>query len=236
MPPGADAEVGDATTVIFVYERLFTPNVGLEFVLGVPPRLKAKATGSVAFLGDDVLSAKNVAPTLLLNYHFFTPSDALRPYLGAGINYTHFTNVKSSLAPDVKMGSSTGLALQAGLNYAINKDWGLFASIAKINVKSKVVAVGTTVLTTTVDFRPLVYSGRPGVSSSERAPAAPASRDATPTDPKLSCRVGARAPQSASTDSQRRCDTGQRPDGRGDVAQDAGRYRAAGGPYDPAHR
>src|ERR1700738_1737729 len=73
VPAGADAEVGDATTVIFVYERLFTPTVGLECVSGVPPRLKAKATGSVAFLGDDVLSAKNVAPTLLLNYHFFAP-------------------------------------------------------------------------------------------------------------------------------------------------------------------
>ena len=71
VPPGADAEVGSATTAIFVYERLFTPNIGLEFVLGIPPRIKAKATGSVAFLGDDVLSAKNVAPTLLLNYHFF---------------------------------------------------------------------------------------------------------------------------------------------------------------------
>ena len=55
-----------------------------------------------------------------------------------------------------------GLALQAGINYAITKDIGLFASIAKINVKSKVVAVGSTVLTTTVDFRPLVYSA--GVS------------------------------------------------------------------------
>jgi outer membrane protein len=162
VPAGADAEVGDATTAIFVYERLFTPQVGLEFVLGVPPRLKAKATGSVAFLGDEVLSARNVAPTLLLNYHFFEPSDRFRPYLGAGINYTRFTDVKSSLAPDVEMGSSTGLALQAGVNYAITKDWGLFASIAKINVKSKVVAVGATVLTTTVDFRPLVYSA--GVS------------------------------------------------------------------------
>lgn len=162
VPAGADAQVGDATTVIFVYERLFTPQVGLEFVLGVPPRLKAKATGSVAFLGDDVLSARNVAPTLLLNYHFFDPTDRFRPYLGAGINYTRFTGVKSSLAPDVKMGSSTGLALQAGVNYAISKEWGLFASIAKINVKSKVVAVGPTVLTTTVDFRPLVYSA--GVS------------------------------------------------------------------------
>jgi outer membrane protein len=161
VPPGADASVSGATTVIFVYERLLTPispNLGLEFVLGVPPRLHAKATGSVAFLGDDVLSAKNVAPTLLLNYHFFGPDTKLRPYLGAGINYTRFTSVRSSLAPDVQMGSSTGLALQAGVNYAITKDVGLFASIAKVDVKSKVVATGATVLTTTVDFRPIVYS------------------------------------------------------------------------------
>ena len=158
VPPGADADVGNATTVIFTYERLFTPSLGVEFVIGIPPTIKAKATGSVAFLGDDVLSAKNVAPTLFINYHLFAPTDALRPYLGAGINYTRFTNVKSTLAPDVKMGDSTGLALQAGLNYAINKDWGLFASIARLDVKSKVVAVGATVLTTTVDFRPIVYS------------------------------------------------------------------------------
>ena len=158
VPPGADADVGSATTVIFVYERLFTPNIGLEIVLGIPPKIKTKATGSVAFLGDDVLSAKNLAPTLLLNYHFFSPSDALRPYVGAGINYTKFTDVTSSLAPDVQMSNSTGLALQAGVNYSISKDWGLFASISKINVKSKVVATGATVLTTTVDFRPLVYS------------------------------------------------------------------------------
>ena len=161
VPAGADAEVGSATTAIFVYERLLTPispNLGIEFVLGIPPRLKAKATGSVAFLGDDVLSARNVAPTLLLNYHFFGPDAIFRPYIGAGVNYTRFTDIRSSLAPDVKMGSSTGLALQAGVHYAINKDVGLFASIAKVNVKSKVVATGATVLTTTVDFRPIVYS------------------------------------------------------------------------------
>ena len=132
--------------------------MGLEFVLGIPPRIKAKATGSVAFLGDDVLSAKFIAPTLLLNYHFFGPADAFRPYVGAGVNYTRFTNIRPSLAPDVKMGSSTGLALQAGVSYAITKEWGLFASVARLDVKSKVVASGATVLTTTVDFRPIVYS------------------------------------------------------------------------------
>jgi outer membrane protein len=157
VPPGADAKVGDATTVIFVYERLFTPNLGLEFVLGVPPTIKAKATGSVAFLGE-VLSAKNVAPTVLLNWHFFDPGATWRPYVGAGINYTRFTSVKSILASDVKMGDSTGVAVQVGVNYAITKDIGAFASVAKLNVKSKVVASGASVITTTVDFRPLVYS------------------------------------------------------------------------------
>jgi outer membrane protein len=164
VPPGADVDVEAATTVIFVYERLLTPispNLGLEFVLGVPPTLKAHGTGSVAFLGE-VLSAKNLAPTLLLNYHFFGPDTALRPYLGIGINYTHFSDIKSSLASDVQMSNSTGLALQGGVNYAINKQVGLFASVAKVNVKSKVVAAGATVITTTVDFRPIVYSA--GVS------------------------------------------------------------------------
>ena len=157
IPPGADVDVSNATTVIFVYERLFTPNVGLEFVIGVPPKLKATATGSAAFLGE-VLTVKNVSPTLLLNYHFFSPTDALRPYVGAGINYTRFTSVHSSLAPDVQLGYSTGLAIQAGVNYAITKDVGLFASIAKLDVKSKVVAVGANVLTATVDFRPITYT------------------------------------------------------------------------------
>jgi outer membrane protein len=158
VPAGADAETGDATTVILVYERMLNPNVGVELVLGLPPRIKARATGSVAFLGDDVLSAKNLAPTLLVNYHFGSPGDTWRPYVGGGINYTKFIDVKSKLAPDVEMSDSTGWAVHAGVDYALTKQWGLFASVAALKVKSKVVASGTTVLQTTVDFRPVVYS------------------------------------------------------------------------------
>ena len=162
VPPGADAKTGDGTTVIFVYERMFTPNLGAEIVVGIPPRIKARATGSVAFLGDDVLSARNLAPTFIVNYHFGAPGDTLRPYAGAGINYTKFIGVQSKLATDVKMSDSTGWVVQAGLDYYLNKQWGLFASVAALKVKSKLVASGTTVLQTTIDFRPIVYSA--GVS------------------------------------------------------------------------
>jgi outer membrane protein len=159
IPPGADAETGDAWTAIFVIERTITPNIGVELVLGIPPTIDAKATGSVAFLGDKVLSAKNVAPTLLVNYYFGDATAKFRPYLGAGINYTRFTDIKTSLpVQSVDMSDSWGLAVQAGVNYAVDKNWGLFASIARVDVKSDLVAVGSTVLTTTIDFKPITYS------------------------------------------------------------------------------
>jgi outer membrane protein len=156
VPPGADAEVVNAATVLLTYERLLTPNVGVELVMGWPPKIKAKATGSVAFLGD-VLTARNLSPVLLLNYHFM-PNEPLRPYIGIGVNYTRFVDIESTLASDVKMTDSTGLAIQAGVEYRLNKDWELFAAIAKVDVKSKVVAVGANVLTATVDFRPITYT------------------------------------------------------------------------------
>lgn len=159
LPPGGDAETGDATTVIAVYERMLTPDIGVELVLGVPPRITAKATGSVAFLGDEVLSAKNVAPTLLVNYYFGQSSNALRPYLGAGINYTKFTDVRTSLPnTTVSLSDSWGWAVQAGLSYAVSKQWGLFGSVARVDVKSDLVAVNSIVLTTTIDFKPVTYS------------------------------------------------------------------------------
>ncbi|WP_425257760.1 OmpW/AlkL family protein [Rubrivivax sp. RP6-9] len=158
VPAGADAETGDATTLLLTYERMFTPSIGAELALGVPPRIEAKATGSVAFLGDDILSARNVSPTLFVNYHFGARGDGLRPYLGAGLNYTRFTGIRSRLAPDVRMGDSTGWAVQAGFDYALDTQWGLFASVAALRVKSKLVASGSTVLQTTIDFRPVVYS------------------------------------------------------------------------------
>ena len=161
VPAGADATIGSATTLLLTYERELAPNLGLEFVLGVPPKIKAKGSGTVAFLGE-VLSAKHVAPTVLLNYHFGDAGSALRPYLGAGINYTRFTGASTPYGWQVSLSDSWGLAVQAGLDYALSRQWGLFASVAAVQVKSDLVAVGAAVLRTTIDFRPTTLSA--GVS------------------------------------------------------------------------
>lgn len=168
---GSDAKTGDATTLLLVFERTLSPNVGVELALGIPPRIKAQATGPLqAFLAanglsQEVLSAKNVSPTLLANYYFGAPADIWRPYVGAGINYTKFAGKRSSLpTTSLTMSDSWGLALQAGVNYAIDRQWGLFASAARIDVKSDVEAVATipgvpvpVSIKTSIDFRPWTY-------------------------------------------------------------------------------
>jgi len=161
IPPGADAAIGDATTVVLTYEYALSPQVGVELVLGVPPKIKATAVGSVAFLGE-VLTARNVAPTLFFTYHFGAPGSAFRPYAGIGVHYTKFTNVTTPYGWDVSLSDSTGLAAHVGVDWALNKQWGLWASLGAVEVRSKLVATGATVLQSTIDFRPLTYSA--GVS------------------------------------------------------------------------
>ena len=157
VPPGADATIDSATTLLFTYERQLAGNLGLEFVLGLPPTVKAQASGTVPFLGE-VLSAKNVAPTVLINYHFGDAGSTLRPYLGVGINYTRFTNAKTPYGWQVSLSDSWGPAAHAGVDYAVNRQWGLFASVGVAQVKSDLVAVGAAVLRSTIDFRPITFA------------------------------------------------------------------------------
>jgi outer membrane protein len=157
VPAGADATVGSATTALFTYERMVAPMLGIEAVLGVPPTIKAQAAGTVPFLGE-VLSARNVAPTVLINLHLGTPGGTLQPYLGIGINYTRFEGARSPYGWQIKLSDSWGLAGQAGLDWRINRQWGAFASVGMAQVKSDLVAVGASVLRTTIDFRPITYA------------------------------------------------------------------------------
>ena len=70
--------VGDATTLLLTSEYALSPQLGVVFVLGLPPEIKATASGSAALLGD-MLTARNAAVTLLVDYHFFEPTVPARP-------------------------------------------------------------------------------------------------------------------------------------------------------------
>lgn len=161
VPPGADLRVGNATTPFFSIERLITSHVGIELLAGIPPRQDVYGAGSIAFQGK-VASVKQNAPTLMLNYHFLQPGDMVRPFVGIGVNHTHFYGAESSVGQTISLTNSNGLALQGGASVRIADHWSAYATVLLVNVHSDLLAVGVNPQTTRVNFRPTVYGA--GVS------------------------------------------------------------------------
>lgn len=101
----------------------FTPNIAAELILTYPQKHDVKL-GSV-----DIGSVKHLPPTLTLQYHFI-PDGTIRPYVGAGINYTHFSDVELNAAPAVGTDAplrvdtgSYGLAAQVGVDFKVAPNW-----------------------------------------------------------------------------------------------------------------
>ena len=113
---------------------MITKNWGTELILGYSKHTVSgdRVVGSTLDTlpgSRDVIDSKVLPPTLTLQYHFM-PDSKIRPYVGAGVNYTYFFDESvphsSSIyqpGAKVKMDSSWGLAAQAGVDIAINDDW-----------------------------------------------------------------------------------------------------------------
>lgn len=168
--PGGLLEVGDATTTGFGYVYRATPEWSVEVALGIPPRHKVYGEGFLKPFGQ-ISSVKQLPPTVFVNYHFNEILPRLSPLVGLGLNYTKFSSARSTASGDAASGGSTkitlddswGLAAHAGLNYQIDKNWALVTTVAMAKVKSDMKAVtstreGNVTRTTTIDFRPIVYT------------------------------------------------------------------------------
>lgn len=127
----------------------FTPNFAAELILTYPQKHDLRAGG------DKIGSLKHLPPTLLAQYHF-TNMGAFKPYIGAGVNYTRFSNVRfdpavaAALSPSIKK-NSWGGALQVGFDYALDKNWSLNFDIKKVYISTDVYSAGNKVGTFKVD-------------------------------------------------------------------------------------
>lgn len=167
--PGAQIEVKDASTVGFGYTYRFNPSWSAEAALGIPPRHKTVGRGFIEPFGQ-LSSVKQVSPTAFVNYHLGRWG-AFEPFVGLGINYTHFTGARSTASGNAASGGPTkielsdswGLAGHVGGTYSIDSKWSIVGTIAAADVKSDLKATTSTtagdiVRTTRINFNPLVYS------------------------------------------------------------------------------
>lgn len=170
-PPGINLRVDHVNTPYFAYLRRLSPAWELELAAGVPPKTHTRGVGpaylgSVPFNGQEVATAKWFSPTLLLEYKFLPEASAFRPYVGVGVNYTHFYERDSTAAGDAANGGSTrtnlsdsfGPAATAGISYKFTKHVNAIASysIAQVNSHYESITAGIT-RTTTVHFNPATW-------------------------------------------------------------------------------
>jgi len=110
----------------------FTKNIAVELILGTTPHT-VKTSGALAgVVNTKVGSAWLLPPTLTAQYHFWL-TDSIKPYVGAGVNYTFFLDEKQKgpfTGFDLK--NTFGLALQAGVDVMLTKNWGINLDVKKL--------------------------------------------------------------------------------------------------------
>ncbi|TFU03475.1 OmpW family protein [Polymorphobacter arshaanensis] len=146
MFPASTVDINTKFVPELDFTYMFTDNIGAELILATSKHSATGASGALA--GQPLLSAWVLPPTLTLQYHFM-PKSAVRPYVGAGINYTIYYSesassfVNSALgATDVSMSSSFGWAAQAGFDVDVSPK-------VFLNFDVKYIDMGTTATLTT---------------------------------------------------------------------------------------
>jgi outer membrane protein len=118
-----------------------TDHIGLELIAATTKH-DVKGKGGLEPLGE-LVDTWVLPPTLTLQYHF-TPRARIRPYVGVGLNYTHFYGEDASDGLEaaigetkVKLRDSFGYALQAGLDVDVGKNLFLNFDVKYIDIDTR---------------------------------------------------------------------------------------------------
>lgn len=130
------------------FEYALADHWGLELLLTIPQRHEVRLESSNTKVG----TVDELPPTLTAKYYFLT--DMIRPYVGAGLNFTYFTGTDLLPGFDVKK-TSVGPALQAGLDVGFNENWSLSVDVKKVWMSTDVKLNGARVTTLHID--PWIY-------------------------------------------------------------------------------
>lgn len=121
----------------------FTPEIAAELVLTYPQKQTIRSNGT------DIGSLKHLPPTLTVQYHF-NGLGSIKPYVGAGVNYTRFSQVsfnpvvQAALRPTLQK-NSFGAAVQAGVDIEVAKNTYLNFDVKKVQIRTDVKSFGNKV-------------------------------------------------------------------------------------------
>lgn len=131
--------VSNNTQLGLTFDYMVTDNIGIELLAATPfrHRVGLGPTG-------DLATVRQLPPTLMAQWYFGDAKSKVRPYIGAGINYTTFFDAdfnqtgKDASLSDLSVKDSWGAAGQVGLDYMVNENWLLNMSVWYMDIDTEV--------------------------------------------------------------------------------------------------
>lgn len=152
---GGDVSIDDSIVPELDITYFFSENLSAELILGVTPHdVTATNVSAVGGADVDIGDVWLLPPTLTFQYHFNT-GGKVKPYIGAGLNYTLFFDEDAGpVADSIDYDASFGGALQAGIDIDMDGEpggWLFNIDVKKIWINTDVTVDFTTALGAVVD-------------------------------------------------------------------------------------
>ena len=146
-----EADVGDNWRPTITAEYFIRDKWGIEILASLP------FDHDIELNGVKAGSTRHLPPTVSLQYHF-TGNETVKPFIGAGVNYTIFFSQDTTgplAGTDLELDNSWGLAAHAGLDFAVGTHKWLRVDARWIDIDTDVKVNGGGVGTVNID--PMVY-------------------------------------------------------------------------------
>lgn len=143
---GGDVAISNAFVPELDFTYFFTNNFAAELILGTAKHDVNTVGSDISAIGGptsfdvDLGSVMLLPPTLTFQYHFFPMKEKkFKPYIGAGLNYTLFYNVKEgSVVKGIEYDNALGYAGQVGFDILLNDTYFVNFDVKKLFLKTDV--------------------------------------------------------------------------------------------------
>ena len=146
--PNSLGDVGKDTEPVIVVNYGITDNITGEFTFATPYKHTLHGAGAIAGTGE-LGSVDALPPTAFVQYRFFQPTSAFRPYVGIGVTYAYFYKETGSIrltaltnpggpATTFSIDNKLTMSAQIGGVWNFNEKWFLNAALVKTRLRTDV--------------------------------------------------------------------------------------------------
>ena len=146
--PNTLGDVDKDTEPVIVVNYGITDNITGEFTFAKPYKHSLYGAGSIAGTGE-LGTVQALPPTAFVQYRFFQPNSAFRPYVGIGVTYAYFYKETGSFrltaltnpggpATTFSIDNKLTMSGQIGGVWNFNEKWFLNAALVKTRLRTDV--------------------------------------------------------------------------------------------------